>query len=445
MGDRWGSTQASTLTKAFTSFARATFSHPRAGPLLTKIGLGHFVTSVVMSFGLYQALFDASPLEAGLKQFFGKHTSLFGSARTRHHQCSTRVAVIATKEFGQRPYLISSYNRPNIGSCSDFEREDDENKGMRIWEASLATSAAPFYLPPFKKAETDAVYFDGALYLNCPAPGAMEEMRKLWPADTTQLDFLLSIGTGIQDSEVKIPKAIKIGGFAEICRVFHSKLDSENQWQQFYESGANAGIRDRLHRLNPFIDESLQKVTLWQWEKMAKLEEMVARQMKEPEWKAQVDHVADVLLANLFYFEPDPFEPASANNLTPTGTQHFNTAVALEGTVRSRMRHGSVELGRLLDRVTGLFYTQVPTSSSDRFHSSPSQRESWTEIAAFITVKEQVKQLKRLFRVPVRLSETPERASLVLAVRFRGSYSTIPISGFPVSSDDLRMRAKLWD
>ncbi|KIY03273.1 uncharacterized protein Z520_01740 [Fonsecaea multimorphosa CBS 102226] len=450
MGDRNADTQTSLLTKAFKSFASSTFVHPRAGSLLTKIGLGHFVTSVVMSFGLYQALFDSTPLENGLKDFFGDQTSLFGSARTRHHQCSTRVAVIATKEFGKRAHLITSYNRPNLASSSDFEREDDESKGMRIWEAGLATAAAPFYLAPFKKAETGILYFDGALHMNCPAPGAVEEIRKLWPEHTPSLDVLLSIGTGIQDSEVKIPRAIRIGGFEEICRTFHSKLDSENQWQEFIASGATDGIRDRLHRLNPPIDVNLQKVTLWHWNKMAKLEEMVQRQMREPEWVARLDNATNALLASLFYFEPDAVQPsASTNNLTPTGTRHVSNnsaAPELHGTIRSRLRHGSAELLRLLSHVKGLFYTKLSMS-----RASPSallQHDPWTEVAAFHTIKDKVvEQSGQRFRVPVCLEESSEGGSklLVLAVRLKDCSAPLPISGFPTLLHDLHLKARSWD
>ncbi|OAP65530.1 hypothetical protein AYL99_01502 [Fonsecaea erecta] len=444
MGDRDANTQTSLMTDAFKSFAVSTFAHPRAGSLLTKIGLGHFVTSVVMSFGLYQALFDSAPLENGLKRFFGAHTSLFGSARTRHHQCSTRVAVFATKEFGKRAHLITSYNRPNLASSSDFEREDDESKGMRIWEAGLATAAAPFYLAPFKKAETGILYFDGALYMNCPAPGAVEEIRKLWPDHTPSLDVLVSIGTGIQDSEVKIPRAIRIGGFEEICRTFHSKLDSENQWQEFIASGATDGIRDRLHRLNPPIDENLQKVTLWHWNKMGKLEEMVQRQMREPEWKARLDDAANALLASLFYFEPHTEEAAASNNLSHTGTRHINGSLPeIHGTIRSRLRHGSGELVRLLTRVQGFFYTKL--SMSRATPSALLQHDPWTEIAVFHPIKDKVVRSGQRFRVPVRLEESSESKLLVLAVRLDNCSAPLPISGFPTLLQDLHLRAKSWD
>lgn len=445
MGDKDANTDINLLTKSFKSFASATFARPQAGRLLTRIGLGHFITSVVMSCGLYQALFDSAPLQAGLKKFFGDHTSLFGSARTRHHQCSTRVAVIATKEFGEKPHLITSYNRSKVGADSDFDREDDETKGMKIWEAGLATSAAPVYLPPFKKAETGIVYFDGALHMNCPAPGAVEEVRKIWPEHTPSVDVLLSIGTGIQEAEVKIPKAIRIGGFAEICRSFHRQLDCEHQWDQFVASGASTSIRDRLYRLNPPIDEHLQKVTLWQWDKMDKLEAMVERQMEETVWASRVSEVANALLANLFYFEP-AFEAApSFVDLASTGRRQTEAVTEIQGTIRTRLRHGSLELRRLLNRVGGLSYTKLSALSREKTSSAPVKYEPWAEITAFTTIKEQVKQSRQPFRVPVRFSEESEAKSILVAVRFKDSRVPVPISGFPASLHELHTKAKSWD
>ncbi|EXJ60327.1 hypothetical protein A1O7_04479 [Cladophialophora yegresii CBS 114405] len=447
MGDKDADTRTSVLTKAFKSFASATFLHRRSGRLLERLGLGHFVTSVVMSFRLYQAQFDSSPLQAGLERFFGEHTSLFSSARTRHHQCSTRVAVVTTKEFGKRAHLITSYNRATLGSGNDFDREDDEGRGMKIWEAGLATSAAPFYLPPFKKTETGNVYFDGALYMNCPAPGAVEEVKKIWPENTPSLDVLLSLGTGIQESEVKIPKAIRIGGFAEICKTFHEQLDCENQWENFWSSGATDGIRDRLHRLNPPIDEDLQKVALYQWQKMDDLEAMVQRQMEEPDWRARIGHVTTALLASLFYFEPDAEAPLSPTTPTPIapGAQDEIVPTEIQGTIRTRLRHGSGELSRLLNQVTGLSWTKLSASSRGISISPSMQHEPWTEVPAFTTIKQQVLDAGCAFRVPVHFTEPSETKSLLVAVRFRDSAAPLPISGFPVSLQNLYAKARAWD
>ena len=431
MGSRDDSTQTDLLTKSFKGFASATFAHPQVGRLLTKLGLGHFVTSVVMSVGLYDALFDASPLQKGLKAFFGEHTSLFSSARTRHHQCSTRVAVVADNNFGENMVLITSYNRSTLGSHGDFDREDDDSNGMKIWEAGMATSAAPVYLPPFRKVETGAVYFDGALHENCPAPAAVEEIRKIWPEKSPPLDVLVSLGTGIQESEVKIPKAIRIGGFAEICRSFHRKLDSEHQWEQYRKSGATDGIRDRLYRLNPPIQEHLQKVKLWQWDKIDKLEQMVQQQMKEPDWRTRIRSTAHALLANLFYFEPD-------NNTAHTVT---DMPTEIQGTIRTRLRHHSHELILLLDRVSGFVYTKLSTSSRRTSDNLAMQHETWTTMSGFATLRTKVKHSGQLFRLPVKFSEVSETKSLLVAVRFKDSSAPVPISGFPTTIREMREKA----
>ncbi|KXX79887.1 Phospholipase A I [Madurella mycetomatis] len=71
-------------------------------------------------------------------------------------------------------------------------------KDMRVWEAALATSAAPYYLPPFKKTNTGTMYVDGAVFANCPAANAYAETQALWPNHAASLDLLVSLGMGRQ-------------------------------------------------------------------------------------------------------------------------------------------------------------------------------------------------------------------------------------------------------
>jgi len=65
---------------------------------------------------------------------------------------------------------------------------------MAIWEAALATFAAPIYLPTFRKDTT--IYVDGAMYANCPVRLALEGKDRIWHHDGASLDVLVSLGTG---------------------------------------------------------------------------------------------------------------------------------------------------------------------------------------------------------------------------------------------------------
>lgn len=103
----------------------------------------------------------------------------------------------------------------------DFERQDDPREEFKIWEAGLATSAAPFYFRAFNKPENKTDYVDGGLHNNCPARYAVDEIRRIWPnSGHSKMDLLVSVGTSIQKKHVKVPKALEIESFQDICAAF---------------------------------------------------------------------------------------------------------------------------------------------------------------------------------------------------------------------------------
>jgi hypothetical protein len=49
-----------------------------------------------------------------------------------------KVAVTSSKDNGINKCLITNYNRPTLDDNLDFEREDENGKEMKIWEAAIA-------------------------------------------------------------------------------------------------------------------------------------------------------------------------------------------------------------------------------------------------------------------------------------------------------------------
>jgi len=229
------------MIEFFEKAAHATFGRSRT--------FSNRMTRALLILGRYESEYSAAPLASELSTFFGE-ASLFAPARSRNFQSTTRVAVTTARDEGGTECIIANYNRP-LGNWTRFEREDDAEKDMKVWEAGLATSAAPFYLPPFRKQNAD--YVDGAVFANCPAKVAIEEVGKLWPNEGTSLDILLSLGTGHQTKKKpKIPKAIRYGVFIPILHMFERQMDTERIWAELVRS-SNANVEARLHRLNPDI------------------------------------------------------------------------------------------------------------------------------------------------------------------------------------------------
>lgn len=425
----------------FIRAAHKTFSETRAGYFWSKIDPSHTAAKALMFLRLYGSVFKQEPLEKALVRFFGREPSLFAPARKGLQKCTTRVAVTAAKDFGQTDCLIASYNRPLVDDRGNFEREDSESKDMKIWEAALATSAAPFFLPPFIKEETKTDYVDGAVYANCPAKVAYEETLKLWPDNGASLDFLLSLGTGSQKRKGdKIPTAVKFGGFAAIRAMFERQLDSQKSWEQFENGPTVSNVRCRLHRLNPPIDGD--HVDFYDHQKIPDLIEMVRKWTETPEIVEKIQDIANILIANLFFFEPHEKTSSASHSLLVDPSYNI-----LAGSIRCRLGHDTVPLRNLLaEKVESFWFIEASSADMEKLKSLP---ESWwtpvrngSAVApSQMTIDENgVKKfrLNHTFRV-----KHGSNLFQVLAVKLSGTDKRIAISGFPSTLADLQKRAKL--
>jgi hypothetical protein len=99
---------------------------------------------------------------------------------------------------------------------------------------------------------------------------------------------------------------------------------------------------------------------------MTLLLKMVGRQTREPTLNREVHKIAKNLLANLFYFEPGYGSLASPKGRSGSITISRDS-ITLTGTVRSRLRHNSVELKNPLSKVLGFFYVPetYPTHAAE--------------------------------------------------------------------------------
>ncbi|KAH7419435.1 hypothetical protein BKA64DRAFT_699467 [Cadophora sp. MPI-SDFR-AT-0126] len=417
------------MVNFFEEAAKNTFVHSRAG---FDIG-----TKVLMLLGRYESKYSSEPLKAALIDFFGDKTSLFAPAKSRNVQSTTRVAVTTARDEGGTEYLIANYNRPQ-GKWSRFEREDDVNKDMKIWEAALATSAAPFYLPPFKRDHGGADFVDGAVYANCPAKVAMEEKENLWPDGATSLDILLSLGTGHQVKvKPRIMKAFRYGAFKPLLKMFERQMNTEGNWNEVVRT-TPTNIRSRLHRLNPSIKA---KGELGGYVDIDDEKEIEHLFRSVSDWTknaglTSIQHISNVLIANLFFFEPDP-------ECLPS-----EKATTLSGDIRCRLQHDSKVLHKLLATKTSAFWhatvtrtevARLESLAENRWRLLKNRREATTEPARMIIEDEGIKKFRLKFEVPcVQTGSTYQ----VLAIQLAGVPMKIAISGFPATLEELGERSR---
>lgn len=441
----------------FTDISRKTFSTS----VLKKIA-----TAAFMVLRIADSVFSADHLRKGLQDHFHpQETALFAPAmHTGIMSSGTRVAVTSAKDMGQTACLITSYNHPSSNTSSGntllVEREENADKDMKIWEAALATSAAPFYLPHFEKPDTATKYVDGAVYANCPAQVAYSEMEKLWPDNGAPLDTLVSLGTGLQRRKPAddVPSLVNMGFFVSLRAMFQRQLDSKSSWAAFRDTSAPAAVRCRLRRLDPPLGRE-DYVELYDHRKIDDLRDSVARWCAD-DAAGEVEEIANTLLANLFFFEPDDIHTGSS----PSGTRTYlsdPTLDTLPGSIRCRLGHGTPELKRLLGEIVeGFYHVQLAPSPANtavdvlrEVARLPETR--WEKIGFRIRGRDARPgevlfsdtvggSTVQKFRLPYSFGVRKGSAALqVLAVKLNRCEHLVPISGMPSTFGELGRRAKM--
>jgi hypothetical protein len=154
------------------------------GPLLFPPNLLKRTLNVVQRGAQY----DRAPLERYLKQQFGD---------IRMSSCNPAVSVYCVKgATGDSPvYVFSSYSRH--GKNLVVGRGGTE--AVRVVDAALATSAAPWYFGPYSFAVNGRTrplesFADGGLKANNPSHLCLQEVRSLYPE--ARVELLVSFGTG---------------------------------------------------------------------------------------------------------------------------------------------------------------------------------------------------------------------------------------------------------
>lgn len=330
--------------------------------------------------------------------------------------------------------LITNYNRPAYADQNtDFEREDDGKNEMAIWEAGLATSAAPFYFQKFEKQETKKNYCDGALHANFPVQYTLDEICRIWNCpgeEKPPIDILLTVGTGEQTREIKIPVPLRIGGFEAVCTSFHNNLDSHRQWVEFkrvHLDGTQLG--NKVHRLNAHIKGKY--VALDDYKRMRAIDEDIQVQVQEPHFAARIDSIAALLIANLFFFEPSPMY---RDRNSSTSRQNYY----IPGSIRCRLARESTPLKNLVDTIDGFWYKEIRTEA-DLSNDRP-----WKKIPFPDQERSRVRTQRAWLRIEHNISPMEQQSTrqvLAVTLKRRGG-EKVPISGFPVEWRILQQRAR---
>lgn len=418
------------LMTFFKDAATATFSQSRLAKFFSKLG--------IMMFSINDSIYSADALEDATKRLFGDDTSLFAPALTSgHSQISTRVAVTSSIGYADTMTLISNYNHPQ---GRNETREEDSAKDIRVWEAALATSAAPYYLPPFRKPENGTMYVDGAVFANCPASFAYNETKALWPHHAASLDLLVSLSTGQQPkprSHGGLQKLIRNGILRTFANMLMHQSDSNESWEKF-ESSCPSPVKSRLHRLEPPLLG--ERVALDDYSRMDELVSTVEDWTRTGEGRTRVQSTAHVLLASLFFFEPDGGGIAVPSD-TPGRLREGRNQ--LSGSIRCRLPRNSNGLRKLLAEKAESLWSIVlengDARGADQAFWDPIRVSDASEDLANCVNEETGECYVNL---NITFEDEPGGQRLhVIGLKLRGHDKRIPISGFPSTMAALMERA----
>lgn len=138
------------MKEKFCVLATTAFEYSRVG-IWSYVDYFDLAAKFLLVCRLFPSRYRTAPLKDGLIKLFGLQPSMFSFASETRQQRSTRVAV--TSSLDGNPWIISNYSRPlalldtyelrRVPSAQDntqpggsgFEREDEPEKEMKIWEA----------------------------------------------------------------------------------------------------------------------------------------------------------------------------------------------------------------------------------------------------------------------------------------------------------------------
>ena len=190
-------------------------------------------------------------------------------------------------------------------------------------------------------------------------------------------------------------------------------------------------LLDRIYRLNAHITGNY--IALDDYKRVQNLMEMVTEEMKPDRYgqpsklTKQISRIAEVLVANLLFFEPNP---------SFTNTSDISQTIVLSGSICCRHARGDRPIKNLANNIKYFHYAEV--SSTDPNLSV----ESWRRIDFRDEDRHGVSQRDGWLRVPVTVTVLDKKnPKLYLAVQFSQSRELVAISVFPVILVEFKRRA----
>jgi len=233
------------------------------------------------------ARYSGEHLEEAIKDFLLDENKKMGDQERGHRP--TFVITVNQDDLHGEPVICRTYHMPDAAPISQAI------SNSFVSHACRATSAAPYYFPPFQL--TPYTFLDGGLGHNNPVLEALHECSEL-TSSTRPIACLVSIGTGVASN-----KALALSGsiFNTIAALLSnasamvSMLTDTEQAHRHVEKMAKKQ-RIKYFRFNP---PGAERIKLDQHKKIEKLKEIAEDYLSEQKTQEKVKRCADILVSQL--------------------------------------------------------------------------------------------------------------------------------------------------
>lgn len=193
------------------------FAGTSAGAIIAAVLLYGNVSVQLSELLIYNFMMDvfrkpiekrSEHLQQYIKQAVGSDT-VMADLEEKDIIIATTIATVSPNKL----HLMTNYGEARDGQLGPKQR--------KVWEALVASSAAPTYFPPFD------IFLDGGLLANNPTLASMADIFKRGKKEgkEVKLGCVLSLGTGIPPSQVVKNIEVFVPGFSlKTFTSIHSSL-----------------------------------------------------------------------------------------------------------------------------------------------------------------------------------------------------------------------------
>jgi patatin-like phospholipase/acyl hydrolase len=157
-------------------------------------------------------VYPAESIEGVLRRYFQE-------VRLSHAVTEVMASCYDLEE--RRPYFFKSYRARH-----------NPDRDCLMWQAARATSAAPWYFPPYRLDQSPPRRYralvDGGVFANNPAFAGLTEARKLTKSSSGTEYLVVSLGTGNAVRRIPFEQAVGWGAWGWLSNVIGIMLDGSS-------------------------------------------------------------------------------------------------------------------------------------------------------------------------------------------------------------------------